>query len=72
MAAQVPDEVVHEFAAVAPYGELCAAVEKRFGGLVDSIAIAFPEDTRAGFARELLQELRQLPQQFAGFSSAWS
>jgi probable F420-dependent oxidoreductase len=72
MAAQVPDEVVHEFAAVAPYGELVGAVEKRFGGLVDSIAIAFPEDTRAGFAQELLQELRQLPQQFAGFPSAWS
>src|SRR5690606_30059089 len=71
MAAQVPDEVVHEFAAVAPYDGLVAAVEKRFGGLVDSIALGFPDDTPEGLARELVQDLRRIPHEFAGFPTTW-
>jgi probable F420-dependent oxidoreductase len=72
MAAQVPDEVVHEFVAVAPYDGLVGAVEKRFGGLVDSIAVGFPDDTPAGLARELVQDLRRIPQTFDGFPVRWS
>jgi probable F420-dependent oxidoreductase len=72
MAAAVPDDVVHEFTAVAPYRELAGAVEKRFGGLVDSIALAFPEATREGLAREILADLRRIPHAFEGFPRAWS
>jgi probable F420-dependent oxidoreductase len=72
MAAEVPDDVVHEFAAVAPYDGLVAAVEKRFGGLVDSIAVGFSEATPEGQARELLQDLRRIPQAFDGFPTDWS
>jgi len=71
MAAQVPDDVVHEFTAVAPYDRLVGAVEKRFGGLVDSIALGFGEGTPTGLARELVQDLRRVPQAFAGFPTAW-
>ena len=71
MAAQISDEVVHEFVAVAPYDQLVGAVEKRFGGLVDAIAIGFPEDTPPGLARELLQDLRRIPHAFEGFPATW-
>jgi probable F420-dependent oxidoreductase len=72
MAAAVPDDVVHEFTAVAPYAELTAAVEKRFSGFVDSIALGFSERTPEGLARELIQDLRRIPHAFAGFPSRWS
>jgi probable F420-dependent oxidoreductase len=72
MAKQVPDDVVHEFAAVAPYDQLVGAVEKRFGGLVDSIALGFSEETPVGLARELVSDLRRLPQTFEGFPTSWS
>jgi probable F420-dependent oxidoreductase len=71
MAAQVPDEVVHTFAAVAPYSGLAAAVEKRFGGLVDSIALGFGESTPEGLARELIQDLQRIPHRFTGFPTDW-
>lgn len=71
MAAEVPDDVLYEFAAVAPYDQLVGAVEKRFGGLVDSIAIGFPDDTPEGLAREVIEDLRRIPQTFAGFPTAW-
>jgi probable F420-dependent oxidoreductase len=72
MAAQVPDDVVHEFVAVAPWSELRGAVEKRFGGLVDSIAIGFAEDVPEGQAREIVADLRVIPQGFRGFRRDWS
>jgi probable F420-dependent oxidoreductase len=72
MAAAVPDDVVHEFCAVAPHAELVGAVEKRFGGLVDSIALGFSDDVPEGFARELLADLRAIPHAFEGFPTAWS
>lgn len=72
MAAQIPDDVLHEFAAIAPYDQLVGAVEKRFGGLVDSVAIGFPDETPDGLAREIIEDLRRIPQTFAGFPARWS
>jgi probable F420-dependent oxidoreductase len=71
MAAQIPDEVVHEFAAVAPYDQIVGAVEKRFGGLVDAIALGFPDETPAGLVRELLADLRRIPHAFEGYRATW-
>jgi probable F420-dependent oxidoreductase len=58
MAAAVPDEVVHAFAAVGRYDQIVAAVRERFRGVA---RIAFPppreEGRDEGIAKELLQEL---------------
>ena len=48
MAAEVPDEVVHIFAACGRYDEIARAIEMRFGGLADSIELNFSTDTPAG------------------------
>jgi len=71
MAAEVSDDVVHEFAAVAPYDDLVDAVGRRFGGMVDSIAIGFADDVPEGLGRELLQDLRRIPHAFEGFPTKW-
>jgi len=71
MAEQVPDEVVHEFAACAPYPDLGAAIEKRFGGLSDALAIGFPDGAAPGAVREVLQDVQRVPSAFESFSTDW-
>ena len=71
MAAQVPDEVVHEFAACATYRDLAPVMEKRFGGLSDAIAIGFPDGTPPGVLREVLQEVQRVPSLFRSFPQRW-
>lgn len=72
MAAQVPDEVLHAFVAVAPYRDLKHAVETRFGGLVDSIAVGLAGEVPDGVAREVVEDLRSIPRAFEGFPQSWS
>jgi probable F420-dependent oxidoreductase len=66
MAAQVPDDVVHAFTAVAPYASLRRAVEERFGGLSDSVELGIPDGVSDGEVRELLQDLQRIPAPYAG------
>jgi probable F420-dependent oxidoreductase len=71
MSAEVPDEVVHIFAACGTYREIAGAIETRFGGLADSIEMSFPAGTPAGLQCELLADIRRIPHAFAGFDTAW-
>ena len=73
MAAQVPDEVVHEFAATAPHRELKAAVEKRFGGVVDSIALGFADEVPAGARARARRTISARSRSaFQGFPQSWA
>ncbi len=72
MAREVPDEVVHEFTAVATYDTLTDAIRTRFGGLVDAIAVGFPRNTERGLVRELVEDLRSIPSPFQGFPKEWT
>ena len=67
MAAEVPDDLLYEFTAVARYDQLAAAVEKRFGGITDSITIDFPRGIPDGQAAELIRDLQAIPATFRGF-----
>jgi probable F420-dependent oxidoreductase len=69
MPAEVSDEVVRIFAACGTYREIVAAIEQRFGGLADSIELNFPQSAPAGLQRELLTDIRRIPQLFQGFAS---
>lgn len=71
MAAEVPDEVLHTFAAIATRDRLRDAVEERFGGIVDSIALDFDGDTGVGERRELIQDIRRIASPFEGFATEW-
>ena len=66
MPAQVTDEVVRAFAAVGTYDELPAEIERRFGGLTDSIELKFPPGVDPEAIRETLQTVKRIPCRFGG------
>jgi probable F420-dependent oxidoreductase len=59
MAAQVPDDVLDLFVARATYEELPAAIEKRYGGIVDTVSVEFAPGTIAA--------IQKIPSAFKGF-----
>jgi probable F420-dependent oxidoreductase len=71
MAAEVSDDVVREFTAVATYDELVDAVTERFGGISDSITLDFGSGTPPGLATELIADLQEIPTAFSGFPDSW-
>ena len=71
MAAQVPDDVVHVFAACGTYAEIAGASEQRYGGAADSIDLDFPVDAPLGLRRELIADIRRIPHRFARFAGDW-
>jgi probable F420-dependent oxidoreductase len=71
MAKEVSDDVLHEFAAVATYADLKRAIEKRFGGLTDSLLMAFPGTADPGLQTEVVRDLQSIPSPFERFATAW-
>ena len=71
MAAEIPDEVLDEFCVYTTYDELPAAIEKRFGGLSDTVELAVESDTDVEVAQELLSKMRAIPSALS-FSRAGS
>jgi probable F420-dependent oxidoreductase len=71
MAAEVPDEVLHSFAAVGRYGEIAKAIEDRFGGIVDTLPLRFGPKTPPGLVRELVQDIQRIPARFCGHATGW-
>ena len=69
--AQVPDDVVRVFAACGTYAEIAEAIEQRYGGAADSIDLDFPPDAPLGLRRELIADIRRIPNRFAGFDGNW-
>jgi len=61
MAKEVPDDVVHLFAAVGRHDQIAKAVEARFGGLVDSISASANSAMPADMPPDLLQDLARIP-----------
>ncbi|MFZ5784496.1 MAG: TIGR03617 family F420-dependent LLM class oxidoreductase [Pseudomonadota bacterium] len=61
MAKEVPDDVVHLFAAVGRHDQIAKAVEARFGGLVDSISASANSAKPADMPPDLLQDLAKIP-----------
>jgi probable F420-dependent oxidoreductase len=69
MGAEISDDTVRIFAACGTFAELPAAIEQRFGGAADSVDIHFPPGTPVGLARELVTDIKRIPQTFAGFDT---
>jgi probable F420-dependent oxidoreductase len=66
MAALIPDDVVHLFAAVGRHDEITRAIEARFGGLVDTVPVT-PEAANT-LPPDLIQDIRRLPCAFERFA----
>ena len=67
MAAEVPDDVLELFAARATYDELPAAIERRYGGIVDTVPIDFAPGTPASVRRATVAAVQAIPSRFKGF-----
>jgi probable F420-dependent oxidoreductase len=69
MAAEVPDDVVRSFAAVATHDGLAHAIEERFGGIADTLTLQLSADP--GLVREIVRDVQCIPSRFEGHASAW-
>jgi probable F420-dependent oxidoreductase len=66
LAGEVPDDVVHLFAAVGRHDQLVAAIAARFGGLIDALTLR--GDCAGEVPPDLVTEIRRLPSAFTGFA----
>jgi probable F420-dependent oxidoreductase len=71
MAGEIPDDVVRLFAAVGTHREIAREIERRFGGVADSIALSGGYGVRQEIPPDLVQDIRRIPSPFTGFSTAW-
>lgn len=71
MAALITDDVLQAFTVMAPYDRLAPAVAQRFGGLTDSIELAFQPGTAPELMRDVLSDLRKIPARFTGSPTTW-
>lgn len=72
MAALVSDEVLDLFVARAPYDGLADAIERRFGGLVDTITLQFGRDDTPQTQRTVIEAIHRIPHSFSGFNTTTS
>ena len=70
MGKEVPDDVVHLFAAVGRHDQIVKAIEERFGGLTDALNARANAAQLGPLPRELIQDIRQVPHAFRRFKLA--
>lgn len=71
IAAEIPDDVLHLFAAIARYDQLAGAIESRFGGAADAIYASTSQDIRPPIPADVLQDIAKIETAFDGFSTDW-
>ena len=70
MAKEVPDDVVHLFAAIGRYDQITKAIAERFGGLTDAVNARTDATSPGPLPPDLIQDTRRIPHVFRGFSRA--
>ena len=68
---EIDDDTVRLFAAVGRHDELAAAVERRFGGVADTVYSSLSMDLRPALPPDLIQDIHRLPTAFRGYATAW-
>ena len=71
MAAEVPDDVVHLFAAVGKHDVIAREVETRFGGISDTLNASMSSDVDPKLTPDLIQDIRRIPTRFEGYKTNW-
>ncbi len=69
MTAEVDDDLVHLFSAVGRHDEIAGAIEKRFGGISDSISDSASSELRGGMPPDVLQDIQRIPTKFKDFAN---
>ena len=68
MTNEIPDDVVHLFAAVGRHDQIATAIEARFGGLTDAISDS-AATAEAGMPPDLIQDIQRIATPFDGFAA---
>ena len=71
MAAEISDDVVRLFAAIGTHKQIAKAIEGRFGGVADTIALSGGYGLRQDIPSDLIQDLRRIPSPFTRHLTAW-
>lgn len=71
MAAEIPDDLLHLFAAVGRFDELSSAIETRFGGCIDMVYASTSSDLRPNIPSDVLQDIKRIETPFLQFDSDW-
>jgi probable F420-dependent oxidoreductase len=71
IAAEVPDDVVHLFAAVGTHAEIADAIARRFGGAVDGIYARAADGDPAFLPSDLLKDIQRIPGAFTGHHTSF-
>ena len=70
LAAMIPDDVLDLFVARGTYDELPAAIAKRFGGIVDTVALEFLPTDSAETRQKVIKAVQAIPGRFQRFKAA--
>jgi probable F420-dependent oxidoreductase len=65
----IPDEVLALFAAVGTYDQIAERIAARFGGVVDTVTLQFPEGAPPEAVRQVVREVQAIPAAFQGFAT---
>lgn len=68
MSGQISDDVLDLFLARATYDGLPAAIERRFGGIVDTVTVDFATGTSTATRRATVEAIQKIPSSFRGFA----
>lgn len=71
IAAEISDDVLHLFAAIARHDQLADAVEARFGGSADMVYASVSSDQRPDLPPDVIQDIQRIASPFTGFKSMW-
>jgi len=69
MATQISDDVLDLFVARAPYEGIAEAIERRFGGIVDTVSLDFAPGTSAATRRRVVEQVQRIPHTFRAFDN---
>ena len=72
MAGEISHDVVRLFAAVATHRDLAREIERRFGGVSDSVGLSGGYVTRQDIPPDLVQDIRRSPSVCSGYGRAGS
>ncbi len=67
MAAEISDDVLDLFTARAPYEGIAEAIERRFGGLADTVSLDFLPADPPAVRRRVIEAVQRIPHRFQGF-----
>jgi probable F420-dependent oxidoreductase len=72
MAPLVSDETLELFTAAGTYDELPAAIERRFGGIVDMVTLDLAPGTERKTALALVEAIHRIPSRFERYKTEWA